>query len=185
MLFRSIWVWNEGTSAEQTEKYHYQSTHQFAEFADGVRNTLETSGALESTLLAFRNARDDITSENATGEYLYAATDILDSDHPKYLYWVGLTGVRPVLLHKIDGSDHHSLEGGVFTIYRKDHTTIVKIDNVELKNLTSSANGVFYIGELPYGEYHVKEDSAPTGYHLPVNPWFVVTVDDTGVHYNN
>ena len=181
----SIWVWNEGTSAEQTEKYHYQSTHQFAEFADGVRNTLETSGALESTLLAFRNARDDITSENATGEYLYAATDILDSDHPKYLYWVGLTGVRPVLLHKIDGSDHHSLEGGVFTIYRKDHTTIVKIDNVELKNLTSSANGVFYIGELPYGEYHVKEDSAPTGYHLPVNPWFVVTVDDTGVHYNN
>ena len=41
------------------------------------------------------------------------------------------------------------------------------------------------IGELPYGEYHVKEDRAPTGYQLPSNPWFIVTVDDTGVHYNN
>ena len=82
----TIWVWAE-------EALHSQSNKQFAKILDG--HTIPVS-----TLKAFRNARDDDSASNDTGNYLYGITK-----DGRNILWNGkpvckLTGSNDVLLYE-------------------------------------------------------------------------------------
>ena len=65
----------------------------------------------------------------------------------------------------------------MFEVHRNSETgQIVTVDGVPLSGLSSGPSGVFWIGELPYGTYFIKETS-------PYVKWFVLTVDKDGVGY--
>jgi uncharacterized surface anchored protein len=53
--------------------------------------------------------------------------------------------------------------------------------NVPLDQLESQANGVFFIGSLPYGVYTVAEKRLPTGVTGTTPVFFDVIVDESGV----
>ena len=65
----------------------------------------------------------------------------------------------------------------MFEVHRNSETgQIVTVDGVPLSGLSSGPSGVFWIGELPFGTYYIKETS-------PDPKWFVLTVDKDGVGY--
>ena len=168
----SIWVWADGTAADGAENFHYQTKHQFAVFANNVRT--ELGNRVESTLLAFRNARDDEATQNNTSDYLYGAVDVPDDKHPANIYWYGTSGSRKVILRKVSNGDYTPLQGRTFTICQGTGITAYVVKHAdgkteELSGLTSQSSGVIWIGELPYGEYTVREGS---------NVAFTLTVGD-------
>lgn len=69
------------------------------------------------------------------------------------------------------------LEGAVFEIYRADLT---KMDWTTANLDASDKNGIFFVGELPFGTYYLKEITAPTGYAAPANKYYKVVVQTTG-----
>ena len=158
----SIWVWADGNVPEPGDYYHYPSKHQFALFADNVRT--ELGNRVESTLHAFRNARDDEAAQNNTSEYLYGAVDVPDTEHFNYIYWNGTSGSRKVILRKVRSLSYEPVTGPTFTIYSGNGTTPYKVKNddgttTELKDLPSLSSGVFWIGVLPYGDYTIRESN--------------------------
>ena len=153
----SIWIW-----AEHQE--HYETLKQFA-----VLNT-----ASPGNLKAFRNARPDDETKNTTGDYLYGVLG--ENGH---INWSGITGSRRVVLRKVVEKENAftSLEDAKFEVHRNSETgQIVIVDGKALSGLYSGPSGVFWIGELPYGTYFIKETS-------PNENWFVLTVDKDGVGY--
>ena len=159
----SIWVWADGNVSEPGDYYHYLSKHQFALFADNVRT--ELGNRVESMLHAFRNARDDEAAQNNTSEYLYGAVDVPDTEHFNYIYWNGTSGSRKVILRKVSNGDYTPLQGRTFTICQGTGTTAYVVKHADgstetLSGLTSQSSGVIWIGELPYGEYTVREDGS-------------------------
>lgn len=173
----SIWVWAGGNAVENSENYHYQSKHQFAMFDANVRNKLQSNNTLNSTLLAFRNARDDETAENNTGDYLSGAVDVPDTEHPTYIYWNGTSGSRKVILRKVSANDYTPLSGCSFTVCQGTGTAAYTVKHQDgttetLTNLTSQSSGVFWIGELPYGTYTIREGNGAV---------FTLTVGDDTV----
>ena len=159
----SIWVW-------AAESPHYKTLQQFAKYDNaGVTDP-------ETTLKAFRNARVDAdTGADSVGQYLYGVTKADDTAHN--VFWYGVEGSRRVILRKVsgpaDGTTASSLAGASFTVYRQGEKAPyvvkeIKVDGVvhklpeadciSLSGLTSGANGVFWIGELPYGKYYIVEN---------------------------
>lgn len=173
----SIWVWAGGNAVENSENYHYQSKHQFAMFAANVRDKLQNNNTLNSTILAFRNARDDETAENNTGDYLSGAVYVPDTEHPTYIYWNGTSGSRKVILRKVSANDYTPLSGRSFTVCQGTGTAAYTVKHQDgttetLTNLTSQSSGVFWIGELPYGTYTIREGNGAV---------FTLTVGDDTV----
>ena len=153
----SIWIW-----AEHQE--HYETLKQFA--------VLNTTSPVN--LKAFRNARPDDETKNTTGDYLYGVLG--ENGH---INWSGITGSRRVVLRKVVEKENafESLEGAVFEVHRNSETgQIVIVDGQPLSGLDSGPSGVFWIGELPYGTYFIKET-------FPNVNGFVLTVDKDGVGY--
>ncbi len=171
----SIWVWADGNVSEPGDYYHYPSKHQFALFADNVRT--ELGDRVESTLHAFRNARDDEAAQNNTGDYLSGAVDVPDTEHPTYIYWNGTSGFRKVILRKVSANDYTPLSGRSFTVCQGTGTAAYTVKHQDgttetLTNLTSQSSGVFWIGELPYGTYTIREGNGAV---------FTLTVGDDTV----
>jgi hypothetical protein len=172
----SIWVWAE-------ESPHYKTMKQFAKYTSGVTNTA-------TTMAVFRNAREDtITGADQAGQYLYGVTK--EDDAGSNVFWYGVEGSRIVILRKIGKNSSgsivdHALSGAKFNIYTsKTSDTPAKDKNGNiLSNLESNASGVFYIGELNFGTYYVKEITAPEGYTKPADGYyFIITVNEDGVGY--
>ena len=84
--------------------------------------------------------------------------------------------MRKVILKKISEA-YVPLQNAKFTIYGADMTVLYS-------GLTSSENGVFFIGALPCGTYYLKETSAPFGYNLPdEGKYFKIKVSDSGTEF--
>ena len=87
----SIWVWAEipdAAASEDAKEYnHYKQLKQFATFTGGITD-------LENSVKAFRNAVDDESTENSTGEYLTGSLEGVlavptGSTYAGYIYWTG------------------------------------------------------------------------------------------------
>ena len=139
----SIWVWAQ-------ENPHYMATRQFGKIGDGV-------SVSEETLNAFRNARDDSTTENETGDYLRGT---LEGETTGNVYWNGVSGNRKVILRKVD-STYTPVSGRYFTIYKGASSSAYtpRGETESLSGLSSGVSGCFWIGNLPYGWYIVEEST--------------------------
>ncbi len=82
----------------------------------------------------------------------------------------------PLILKKVgynntDGSvEDYDLQGATFTVYTTEEGNEIAKDKngVELKNLTSGADGVFFNGMLNTGTYYLYESVVPDGYYAPL-----------------
>ncbi|WP_304427845.1 SpaA isopeptide-forming pilin-related protein [uncultured Clostridium sp.] len=72
---------------------------------------------------------------------------------------------------KTDSDTGAKLAGAVFKLYRKS-------DNAEIKTVTTNSQGFGNISDVPYGEYYVKEITAPNGYILDSTKKFVNITKD-------
>lgn len=72
---------------------------------------------------------------------------------------------------KTDSNTGAKLAGAVFKLYKKS-------DNSEVATVTTNAQGFGDISDVPYGEYYVKEITAPNGYVLDSSKKFVNIVKD-------
>jgi len=103
------------------------------------------------------------------------------------VYWIG--GTRNVILRKISGAGgekYRPLSGARLTFYHDpDGTTVATRANGDpLENIVSNGSGAFYVGEMYYGTYYVKETVAPDGYTRPgATYYYILTVDADGVGY--
>ncbi|MBQ9521835.1 MAG: hypothetical protein IJR72_04610 [Oscillospiraceae bacterium] len=80
----------------------------------------------------------------------------------------------PVILRKI--GENGSLKDAVFDILYYNKTVMAS-------GLTSASNGVFWVGNLPYGTYYLHETTVPDGYARITatnDNWFWFTVDGNG-----
>ena len=183
----SIWVWAESD-------YHGKQLMPFGTYGTGISfEVVENGGTLSAGKLdaahlkAFRNARDDDYTENATDTYLYGT---LEGDNARYVYWTGIGGSRKVILRKVDstyapvGSSTDASKQKTFTVYKGSSTTayVVKTKNtdgtttnetLDTDTLKSLDSGVIWIGELPYGWYIIKEDDTH---------YFYLTVTASGTY---
>lgn len=83
------------------------------------------------------------------------------------------TQSQKVILKKIDDSTKQPLEGAEFDLM----TTTGELLNQG--KLVSTANGVFYVGDLFYNTYYLKETTVPAGYG-DADKWFRVDVAASG-----
>lgn len=188
----SIWVWAES-------EYHSKQLMPFARVAEGITfaesNDVDNDNKIydKEHLKIFRNARDDESADNTTGDYLYGTIDEAQAGSgstPVYVCWNGIKGSRRVILRKVS-STYTSVPDALFTIYRKGSSSPVVIRHVDkpdetLENLKSQSSGVIWIGDMPYGTYYVRE-AVPAGYQKTTNGdtynWFILTVNENGVGY--
>ena len=193
----SIWVWAEGEAGKDGEINHYKVLKQFAVYGNGVKDALTNAGTLEASLKAFRNARTDEATENATSSYLDGTGEGEDAG---CIYWSGVKGSRRVILRKVVGptdGKYSSMQNVSFNVYAHGETDMTKfyvvkhefkVDNKiilateRLSGLKPGANGVFWVGELPFGEYDIEEvgvgwfllivgDKDRNGHDLPDGYW--------------
>lgn len=158
----SIWV----SSAPGTSVTHHKQNDQFAIYEGFTPD--------EDTLKAFRNARDDTETENATETFLHAETT--DDASDKNLYWNGSKGSRRVIIRKVREGSYEPVKGAEFDAYKGTNAAVIQVENgsavkVPFHNLPSGDSGVIWIGELTYGTYFLNETS-------PVDKWFFLIVDD-------
>ncbi len=174
---------------------HYRTLQQFAKYVpsdntsggstSGQGTTNEDPAGVTivaTTLAAFRNARADAdTGADFVGRYLYGIAKTGDTENN--VFWYGIEGSAHVMLVKVQKGDYVVLPGKTFTVYTDEAQSNVAKgieydDNgveqeIELKNLTSGAGGAFFIGQMPYGTYYVKESG--------VSGYFEITIDEGGV----
>ena len=146
----TIWVWAE-------EAAHCVTGKQFAK--NGKRGSSPSVGA-------FRNAQDDVTTQNNTGGYLSA--EFVDGNMSN-IFWTGIKGGRKVILRKVD-EEYKPMSEPTFTIYKGASTSPYQVGETPLENLPIKANGVFYIGDLPYGWYIIEENDPPRYFYVAVTP---------------
>ena len=81
---------------------------------------------------------------------------------------------------KRDTLDHVGLCGAVFSLYQYNEDT--QVYDLIRESLTTSADGVLIIEELPIGRYKLVETHAPTGYALPeaTTTLFEIKTNDKG-----
>jgi len=147
----SIWVWAE-------KDKHYKADKQFA-----VYTTESVPGGLD----AFRNARDDKTiSGDTLNNYLSGVT----GENKYWIYWgVPEKGSRKVMIRKVNTA-YTPVSGREFTLYKGSSSEAYKPPNESqtVKDKTSKASGVIWIGELPYGWYIIEETTPHKFFYLVV-----------------
>ena len=82
----------------------------------------------------------------------------------------------PVILKKVgynntdSSAEDYDLQGATFTVYTTEEGNEIAKDKngVELKNLDSGADGVFFNGMLNMGTYYLYELVVPDGYYAPL-----------------
>ena len=179
----SIWIWAEGETGKDGEINHYKVLKQFAVYGNDVKGTL-TNAALEASLKAFRNARTDEATENATSSYLDGTGEGEDAG---CIYWSGVKGSRRVILRKVVGptdGKYSSMQNVSFNVYAHGENDMTKfyvvkhefkVDNKiisatePLSGLKPDTTGVFWVGELPFGKYDIEEVGVG---------WFLLIVGD-------
>ncbi|WP_348921923.1 SpaA isopeptide-forming pilin-related protein [Enterococcus rotai] len=72
--------------------------------------------------------------------------------------------IGSIKVNKI-GENNQALAGAVFDVYNANNQYVGRI--------TTNANGVATLGNLPYGTYKLIEVQAPTGYELDATPKYV------------
>lgn len=162
-----IYVWVENDD-------HYKQKKSFAYF--------ETE-TVPANLNVFKNPRPNSDTGNTTGELLYGTDQGTppSGDTTRYVYWNGPEGARKVVLRKVmvysDDADYRSMTGGArFTLYKVgDLVNPVVVDDRVVADRTPGSNGLYFIGELPYGDYLIKEDKASG------TRWFWMIVHAKGV----
>ena len=136
---------------------------------------------------AFRNARDDEVTLNNTGEPLTG----VDGEVSNWIYWSGSKGSRRVILRKVNDG-YTALSGATFDVCRGTGTTpyvirtknadgTISLESLDHSHLISKESGVFWIGDLPYGTYTIREIYAPQDYTPQV---YTITVNEYGVGYS-
>lgn len=156
----SVWVW--ALSSE-----HFLLNRQFAVIEEGVTVS-------DATLQTFRDAVDDTTAENRTGQYYTGVR----GENETYVYW-GVPGVD-FRFKKIDGSGETSLAlaGAVFSLYRdaagldpvlrgEEPVTATVADGTDAYK--NAAGDTLTLGEvlferIPVGVYYMKETTLPEHY---------------------
>ena len=171
----TIWVWAEKLP-------HYKTLEQFARYTAGVEDPV-------STLAVFRNAQpDDLTGESQVGEYLHGTTK--SDDTGGNVFWHGIEGSAHVMLVKVlkSGASYQALSGRSFTVYTDSGMNSIangtQLDDngeektIPLEGLSSGAGGAFFIGELAYGKYYIKETGVNGHFEFAVNENGVITIED-------
>ena len=159
-----IFVWAE-------HENHYKVGNQFAVIENlTVKNSLVSGGNLVSTLRAFKNARPGSETGDTDEVGLFGAIKNSDANQLQVIWELGTNGKRKVILRKIQksGAQYVPKTGVTFTLYSYDGTTETKV----WEGKGPSANGVFYIGELSYGDYLIKESTGE---------WYYLIVHEKGV----
>ena len=180
----SIWIWAAGT--DNTQPNHYYMHKQFAVLADTFTDPVE-----DATYNAFRNARADADTDCGGDDYLTGQSGD-NIGNKRCVYWSGVEGSAHVMLVKVrqDGTSYKAWSDKTFYVYTDSAMTKLAKgmifnadgtvnDKFVLNNLTSGAGGAFFIGELPYGKYYVKEDDV-NGKHFEfaVTGSGVITIED-------
>lgn len=135
--------------------------------------------------------------ETSTGKYTAPTSAIPEGAETVDIYiFLNIDSrSRKVILKKVDGEDDKPLENATFTVYYADKQTVVRVENGKdvsgnptyelLKDKSSGAAGVFWIGKLPYGIYYLHETVVPTGYKDVTEDGagngFILTVSEDGV----
>ena len=145
---------------------HGQATKPFGTFDDSGRANPEV----------FKNDRNP---------ELYGVRKDDDPESYTTIFWSGAEGSRRVILRKV-GNGYAPLEGASFMIYTNAACTAVATDAGGERldgngyGLVSKASGVFWIGELNYGTYYIKETGAPGGYEKNKDKVFKLIVNEDG-----
>ena len=156
---------------------------QFARFGGNALNDdgkVKAGVNAEDTMKAFRNAYDNGKTANTTEDFLYGeAGDGLN------INWTGIKGTARVILRKVNSS-YEPLENAGFELYRGE-TKMAWPDMTDTAGnpvtvLTSQTSGVLWIGDLPYGEYYLKETNPPTDYSSNQKRWFCLIVEAGGTY---
>ena len=127
----SVWVW---CAAQE----HYEMLKQFAVFGStAVKNALQNTGKLESTMQVFRNAQIDLIT-GCGADYL-TGQEGDDINGRKCIYW---TGGFDFVFRKIDGYGK-PLDGATFTLYRAnaEGTDILKEGGVPVAYQVNGTSG--------------------------------------------
>lgn len=169
----SIWLWAEND-------YHRKQLMPFAilpEARDG------------GNLHIFRNAQPDDVTENNTDSYLYGVRG--EEELKDFVCWNGIKGSARVMLVKVleNNAGYTPLPEKTFTVYTDPGaTTVAKgtvagvAEPVLLQNLKSGAGGAFFIGELAYRTYYIKETGTTGVFVITVDQGGVVTIEGTGAN---
>lgn len=83
--------------------------------------------------------------------------------------------VADLTILKKDKTSQEPLKGVIFAIYRNngdETSTLIK------RNITTDANGMVTVTDLPYGNYYLKETTALTGYKTCDDIPFVIESDE-------
>ena len=176
-----IWVWVANSD-------HYESEKSFAKCS---------STDVPKNLNIFRNARDDDITKNFTDSYLYG-TD--EGQTKGFVYWNGPEGKRKVILRKTTMASYAPKSGVQLKLYKIGD--YAKDPSHPIANFTSQSSGIWWIGELAYGDYEVIENGVNNkafyfrvnkkgispkemklaNYITPENTW-TVTIDNETVEH--
>ena len=93
---------------------------------------------------------------------------------------------RRVILKKADEANA-PLAGATFEILRYDRTKVsgTDINGATTTAFASAANGVYFVGQLPFGLYYLHETAYPSGMKQNGTDgwWYTLKVDPTGVQF--
>ncbi len=129
-------------------------------------------------------------SNDGSGKYTVSATQGAAGGMDVYNILNVSPYERKVILRKVKDGSYQALQDAQFTLYHIDMQTVVSVrhsgadgtEHVEtLENLTAQSSGVFWIGQLPYGVYYLKETRNAEGENTQL--WFVLTVNENGAGY--
>ncbi|PHV69402.1 hypothetical protein CS063_16095 [Sporanaerobium hydrogeniformans] len=101
-----------------------------------------------------------------------------DSVFQKTLVITNEAAGYPISFTKVDSETNESLSGSIFKLYTQSDYNLNKLENA-FTSITTSLLGEVYFPSVPYGQYILKEETAPIGYNLSTQV-YDVTVTKTG-----
>ncbi|KGX84227.1 collagen binding domain-containing protein, partial [Pontibacillus litoralis] len=142
-------------------------------FTLNFSNTIQEPYVLEYT--SYINAANgEIISNNATFEGSGLSEDPPSSSASFRVQISGSGGGSGELgsleVKKVDSETNEPLEGATFTLYDR-------FGNIAIKTGTTNDQGIVSFNNLLYRDYILKEDSAPSGYHVAIDDQQTVTID--------
>ncbi|MBR5741933.1 MAG: hypothetical protein IKX91_05185, partial [Firmicutes bacterium] len=160
----SIWIW-------AVETPHYLNQEQFATIAN------VSDADMETTIHAFRNARDDAETGASNG-YLTGRTGAVATN----IYW-GSIGGFTVIFKKTDGFGN-GLNGATFTLYSaigcnaSDALKNGSEDVTAVSETVGTKNGIVTFDAVSEGIWYMKETGSPAGYYA--SPYRYVVLVGSG-----